>query len=160
MSKGKSKQIKTKIEKKVEAPTPVIPEIKQINGEISKWLGILETAASLVAHSPSRTAIYESLQPKDPIEAMLISQISSVHELTMIATARAMKMTFNPEHLMHATSKLSQTFMRLVESLNAYRGKQTTQHIRVEQVKIESGAQAIVGNVNTRGGSNDFSKPI
>jgi hypothetical protein len=47
-------------------------------------------------------------------------------------------------------NKLSRTYTTLAEALNRHRGK-GTQQVRVEHVHIHEGAQAIVGNVASRG---------
>ena len=118
---------------------------------------MLEDAASAVKSTESKTAIYEHLQPRDPIELMMISQMILMHELSVMVHLRATEEYKNgfiktPAYAA-TTCKISAAYIRLVEALDSYRGKQKTQHIRVEQVMVESGANAIVGNVSVeRGG--------
>ena len=52
-----------------------------------------------------------------------------------------------------SANKLSRTFMMQIEALNRYRGK-GQQKMTVEHVHINSGGQAIIGNVT----KNDSSK--
>ena len=54
------------------------------------------------------------------------------------------------ENLNHA-NKLSRTYATLLEALNRYRGK-GAQKVTVEHVHVHEGGQAIVGNVESRGG--------
>ncbi len=49
--------------------------------------------------------------------------------------------------------KLSRTFTTQVETLQKYRSK-GQQTIQVQHVQVNSGGQAIVGNVKTGGGGN------
>jgi hypothetical protein len=53
---------------------------------------------------------------------------------------------------------LLNVFTRQVEALKSYRGKKSTQKIIVEQVKVESDGQAVVGNVKTTRDGHDGDK--
>jgi hypothetical protein len=50
-------------------------------------------------------------------------------------------------------NKLSRTYAVLLDALNRPRGKGGQQKVTVEHVHVHEGAQAIVGNVESRGGS-------
>ena len=52
---------------------------------------------------------------------------------------------------LNQANKLSRTFSTLLEALNRHRGK-GQQKVTVEHVHVHEGGQAIVGNVETRGG--------
>jgi hypothetical protein len=52
---------------------------------------------------------------------------------------------------LNSANKLSRTYSTLVEALNRHRGK-GQQKMTVEHVHVYEGGQAIVGNVETRGG--------
>jgi hypothetical protein len=100
--------------------------------------------------------IYQALQnikPRNEIEGMMVAQLIAAHNATMECYARAMiegqTMISRRENL-NAASKLSRTFTTLLETLNRYRGK-GQQKVTVEHVHIHSGAQAVVGVVETRG---------
>ncbi len=103
-------------------------------------------------------ATVQELAPTDPIETMLISQMISVHNLATVGlTAAGIELVnigdFQDRHpSLIAATKLLNTFTRQIEALVAYRGRTSNQKITVEQVNVESGANAIVGNVNTGGG--------
>jgi hypothetical protein len=52
---------------------------------------------------------------------------------------------------LNQANKLSRTYATLLEALNRHRGK-GQQQVRVEHVHVHEGGQAIVGNVETKGG--------
>jgi hypothetical protein len=52
---------------------------------------------------------------------------------------------------LNSANKLSRTYSTLLEALNRHRGK-GSQKVTVEHVHVHEGGQAIVGNVDTRGG--------
>ena len=94
------------------------------------------------------------IAPKDELEGMLAAQIVACHNASMECYRRAMigEQTFEGrrENLSQA-NKLSRTYSTLVEALNRHRGK-GQQKMTVEHVHVYEGGQAIVGNVENRGG--------
>jgi hypothetical protein len=100
-------------------------------------------------------AVIKGIEPKDQLEAMLAAQMAAVHVLTMEFACRLV----NAGDLLWRDSaertfnKLARTFAAQLEALKRYRtgGEQT---VRVEHVTVNSGGQAIVGNVSNadRGG--------
>ncbi len=131
----------------------ILSEVKHLDPNISHWLGCFDSISSEIKTCKLKTAVYDDLKPKDAIEGMIISQMMAIHELTMLGMSRA-NIEFKTASVKHpafmqVTAKLSNAFCKLAETLKDYRGRQTTQHIKVEQVKVESGANAIVGNVST-----------
>lgn len=103
------------------------------------------------------SAIYAALSgiaPTDEIEGMLAAQMVASHNAAMECYRRAMIPTqpFEAwkEDLTQA-NKLSRTFATLTETLNKHRGK-GQQKVTVEHVHVHAGGQAIVGNVETKGG--------
>ena len=96
----------------------------------------------------------------DPIEAMLVSQMVSLHhhiELGFLIAGTEMKNSgkiTGRYPAMHLTNKMLNTYARQVDALNNYRGKTSNQKITVEQVNVGNGGKAIVGNINT-GGKGD-----
>ena len=52
---------------------------------------------------------------------------------------------------LNSANKLSRTYSTLLEALNRHRGK-GQQKVTVEHVHVHEGGQAIVGNVESRGG--------
>ncbi|EKD33698.1 MAG: hypothetical protein ACD_75C02623G0004 [uncultured bacterium] len=95
------------------------------------------------------TPLLHAIGPKDELEGMLAVQMVGAHNLAMTFLARAAQsgqMAAIDANINRAT-KLSRTFAVLLEGLNKHRGK-GAQKIVVEHVHVESGGQAIVGNVN------------
>jgi hypothetical protein len=94
--------------------------------------------------------------PKDEIEGMIAAQLIAAHHAAMECYRRAMlgEQTFEGrrESLSQA-NKLSRTYAALLDALNRHRGK-GQQRVTVEHVHIHSGAQAVVGMVETPGGGD------
>jgi hypothetical protein len=94
------------------------------------------------------------IKPGDELEGMIAAQLVACHNASMECYRRAMigEQTFEGrrENLNQA-SKLSRTYATLLESLNRHRGK-GAQKVTVEHVHVHEGGQAIVGNVESRGG--------
>lgn len=88
------------------------------------------------------------INPKDQIEGMLASQMIATHHATM----DCFRIVAQNGHLdiinqmSSCANKLSRTFMMQMEALNRYRGK-GQQKMTVEHVHINSGGQAIIGNI-------------
>jgi len=104
-----------------------------------------------------RAAAVEALigiKPKDKIEGMIGAQLVVCHIASMECYRRAMlpDNSFDQRHgNLNSANKLSRTYSALVESLNRHRGK-GQQKMTVEHVHVYEGGQAIVGNVESRGG--------
>ena len=88
------------------------------------------------------------INPKDQIEGMLAVQMIATHHATMdcfrIVAQNGQLDIINP--MLCYANKLSRTFTMQMEALNRYRGK-GGQKMTVEHVHINSGGQAIIGNV-------------
>ena len=97
--------------------------------------------------------LMHSISPSDALEGMLAVQMTATHHLAMKFLCRAANAT--TIEAMNATvnlaTKLNRTFVAQVEALAKLRGK-GQQKITVEHVHVESGGQAIVGNVAGVGG--------
>ena len=96
-------------------------------------------------------AVLHSINPKDEIEGLLATQMVGVHNLAMEYMRRAMiseqtteGVTINTER----ATKMLRTFTTQLEALNRHRGKSGQQKVIVEHVTVNSGGQAIVGQVN------------
>ncbi len=94
------------------------------------------------------------IKPQDELEGMIAAQLIACHSASMECYRRAMirEQTFDGrrENLNQA-NKLSRTYATLLEALNRHRGK-GQQKVTVEHVHVHEGGQAIVGNVETKGG--------
>jgi len=107
-----------------------------------------DTAANYVM------AMLLNLHPQDAMEAMLISQMIAVHSQAMEWSRRAVipeQTEKGVEMNVARATKLMRTFTSQVEALQKYRnkGKQT---IQVQHINVQSGGQAIVGDVTGGGG--------
>jgi hypothetical protein len=103
----------------------------------------------------SATSIFTEMKPKDSVEAMIITQMISVHEMALLSSERAL-ITEQPDEFVgkniNRAAKLCRTYASLVEALNKHRTK-GQQKITVQHVNVENGGQAIVGDVNQGGGN-------
>jgi hypothetical protein len=94
--------------------------------------------------------------PKDEIEGMIAAQLLAAHHAAMECYRRAMhgEQTFEGrQENLNQANKLSRTHAALVEALDRHRGK-GQQKVTVEHVHVYSGAQAVVGPVETPGGGD------
>jgi hypothetical protein len=144
-----------------------IGKLKAIGGSMSDdWNNILANQTSqtvwLSNSDPDeirlqRHAIVSALigiRPGDELEGMIAAQLVAAHNAAMECYRRAMlrEQTFEGgrENLNQA-NKLSRTYAVLLDALNRHRGK-GQQKVTVEHVHVHEGGQAIVGNVESRGG--------
>jgi hypothetical protein len=119
--------------------------------EIAQLFGNSENASKAVVNARLHRAVelYESLQPGDGAEGMLALQMVGTHDAALACLRRAAQ----PSHtfaeleiaLKHA-HKLMTLYARQLAALNKHRGK-GQQKVTVEYVNVESGGQAVVGNV-------------
>jgi len=97
---------------------------------------------------------YEKIGPQNEMEAMLAAQMIANHFTVMKCYQRAaiieQPTEFKDMYLKHA-AKLSRIYIEQVTALNKMRGK-GQQKVTVEHIHIHKGGQAIVGNVNSKGG--------
>lgn len=148
-------------------PTKLPGKLKLIGGSMSDdWNNILanQTVNTLwLKHSDveemrrQRHAAVDAMigiAPKDELEGMITAQLIACHNASMECYRRAMisEQSFEgrKENLSQA-NKLSRTYTTLLEALNRHRGK-GSQKVTVEHVHVHEGGQAIVGNVESRGG--------
>ncbi|MDB5585011.1 MAG: hypothetical protein JWR80_10187 [Bradyrhizobium sp.] len=93
-------------------------------------------------------SMVESIKPRDSIEAMLVTQMVSVHVMAM----RCANYLANADDLARqdsasrALGRLTRTFPAQLEALNRYRCKGEPA-ITVQNVSVADGGNAIVGNV-------------
>ena len=93
-------------------------------------------------------AIIRSIKPRDSVEAMLVAQMVSVHVMAMrcayqFASAEDIA---SQDSAGRALGRLARTFPAQMEALNRYRNK-SEPVINVQNVSIQDGGKAIVGNV-------------
>src|SRR5689334_1369390 len=115
--------------------------------------------AKLQEHAALRAL--QGIAPRDPVEGMLAAQMVAVHDAAMECFKRA-HIPGQPFEVRQAALaqavKLVRSFAALAETLDRRR-RPPEQVVRVERVTVESGAQAIVGNVShPAGGRGDGGK--
>ena len=93
-------------------------------------------------------SMVESIKPRDAIEAMLVAQMVSVHVMAMrsayhLANAED---TGRQDSASRALGRLTRTFPAQIEALNRYR-QNGEPAINVQNVRVQDGGNAIVGNV-------------
>lgn len=100
----------------------------------------------------------DSMEPRDAAEALLLAQMAATHQATMMLARRLNHVETIPQQdaAERALNKLARTYAAQMETLKRYRSK-GQQTVRVERVTVESGAQAVVGNVHHGGRGSDES---
>ena len=93
-------------------------------------------------------SMVESIKPRDSVEAMLVTQMVSVHVMAMrcahqLANANDIA---RQESAGRALSRLARTFPAQIEALNRYRNNREPA-VTVQNVSVGDGGKAIVGNV-------------
>ena len=96
------------------------------------------------------------IKPKDTIEAMLAAQMLAMHNATMknltrangLLSSRSYKEIELGSKAFNVANKLVRTYTMQMEALQRYRGK-GQQKMVIEHVNVNSGGQAIIGNVET-----------
>jgi hypothetical protein len=98
-------------------------------------------------------SVVKGIEPQDQIEAMLATQMASVHTATMAFAGKLSRVDniMQQDSAEKAFNKLARTFTMQVEALNRHRGK-GQQKVTVEHVNVHEGGQAIVGSVQGGGG--------
>lgn len=90
-----------------------------------------------------------ALKANDGLQAMLASQLISIHQLqqTAMTMANGLQYGETSQYFVNTAIKLSNTFVQQASLLAKLQGA-ARQNITVEQVNISHGGQAIIGSVN------------
>lgn len=124
-----------------------------INGLLGQ-ISILGSPGTKTDANASNFALgfVDSMEPQDATEALLLTQMAAIHQATMHMARRLnhVENILQQDSAERALNKLARTYSAQVEALKRYRSK-GQQVVRVERVTVESGAQAVVGNVNHGG---------
>jgi hypothetical protein len=122
--------------------------------------GLLTQAAILGSHSrrvdeeASNFALgfVDAMEPKDAAEALLLAQMAATHQATMMLARRLnhVENIAQQDAAERALNKLARSYAAQMDTLKRYRSK-GQQTVRVERVTVESGGQAVVGNVESGG---------
>jgi len=103
-------------------------------------------------------SVVKAIEPRDEIESMIAAQMAAVHMASMTFARRLSRVETisQQDSAANAFNKLARTFAVQLEALKRYRstGEQT---IRVQNVTVNEGGQAIVGTV-ARGGPGCIKK--
>lgn len=122
------------------------------NGVLITGLGSLGKRGD--AYYGMLTNMAVEMEPKDAVEAMLVTQMTA----TNAALSYALQQMVDSQHLQRIeafdriANKLARTFTIQVDALKKYRAK-AQQIVRVERVDVREGGQAIVGDVTHHGGA-------
>ncbi|MCL3880765.1 hypothetical protein [Marivita sp. GX14005] len=94
----------------------------------------------------------DAMKPKDAAEALLLTQMAATHQATMMLARRLNHVENIPQQdaAERALNKLARSYAAQMDTLKRYRSK-GQQTVRVERVTVESGGQAVVGNVESGG---------
>ena len=93
-------------------------------------------------------SMVKSIKPRDSVEAMLVAQMVSVHVMAMRCAHHLANADDLARHdsAARALGRLARTFPAQIEALNRYRSHGEPA-VTVQNVKVEDGGKAIVGNV-------------
>jgi hypothetical protein len=93
-------------------------------------------------------SVIRGIKPRDQIEIMLAAQMAVIHEAIMAFTNRLANSKTIPQQdsAERALNKLARTFATQMEALQRYRNG-GEQKVMVQQVSVNDGGRAIVGNV-------------
>lgn len=95
--------------------------------------------------------MYNDLDPKDPVDVLLITEmiVNHAHFLAMThRVVRARDGSHVEAEALKMVDRCHERFLELSNKLDKRRG-QPQQRVTVEHVNVEKGGQAIVGNVST-----------
>lgn len=123
-------------------------------GLLEDLMKVLQPTGSSVMVANRILAMVHGIKPRDPIESMLVTQMVAVNHAAMTMTRRIVAADcsiLETESATNLATKLQRTLVALVEALHRYRraGKQT---VVVEHVHVHKGGQAVVGNIQSKGG--------
>jgi hypothetical protein len=93
-------------------------------------------------------AVIKGIKPRDDLEIMLATQMAAIHDAFMRATQALANATTIPEQdsAERLLNKLARTFATQMEALQRYRNG-GGHKVTVQQVSVNDGGQAIVGDV-------------
>jgi hypothetical protein len=105
--------------------------------------------------------VVRGIGPRDETEALLAAQMAAIHNATMSAARRLnhAETTAQQDSTSSAFNKLARTFAAQLEALKRYRsGNEAT--VKTQNVTVNDGGQAIVGNVQHGGDHENPSRSI
>lgn len=136
------------------------------NGEFIT--GILRQLSEVVPQKGSRfeedvnflLSAISGMKPNDQLEAMLITQMATVHVAAMQLAGRLARVETiaQQDSNERAFNKLTRTFTTQMEALKRYRSG-GEQKVTVQHVSVSEGGQAIVGNVTQANSEDKTERP-
>lgn len=94
----------------------------------------------------------KSINPKDELEGMLITQLVAAHNATMECYHKAINPGYTFEQQQQSlgfANKLTRSYVTLVEGLQRYRCiPQNDPKVTVQNVQVNDGGQAILSNIH------------
>ena len=119
--------------------------------------GIFQSAMNSLGRSGAgyrdmMAAMAVEMEPRDAVEAMLVSQLAVTHVAMTLVSQKVMDVGSWQvrESFERSMTRLSRTFLAQMDALKKYRAK-AQQIVRVERVTVHEGGQAIVGSVRHGG---------
>jgi hypothetical protein len=106
-------------------------------------------------------ALYKSIEPRDAIESVLARLLVGITNGAMASMGRAAANDVSPDAReidMRTAVKCTLAATEISKALDNRRG-QRSRNVTVGQVKVESGGQAIVGNVGARPRAEQSAEP-
>jgi hypothetical protein len=93
-------------------------------------------------------SMIKSIKPRDAVEAMLVAQMVSVHVMAMRCACQLANADdiARQDSAARALGRLARTFPAQIDALNRYRNHGEPA-ITVQNVRVQDGGKAIVGNV-------------
>lgn len=126
--------------------------IDQITNVSQSTSGVDQDAAN------GMLALVQEIEPRDAVEAMLATQMASIHAATMKHAAMLNLSLSVPSYHQwreshnNGLNKLARTFAAQVEALKRYRSKgEQRMVVEHQHVHVHPGAQAVVGDVYRQG---------
>ena len=91
---------------------------------------------------------YRGSKIESPLEGLLHIQLFALHmqSLELLGEARATVVLESKEKYLSLANRLTRTFTMALDSLGKFK-RQGKQEIRVERITLNSGSQAIIGNI-------------
>ncbi|MDD2660205.1 MAG: hypothetical protein PHY54_11105 [Methylococcales bacterium] len=123
------------------------------NGILNQILKLTSQDDNLTDANFTLSLVY-GIEPRDPLETMLATQMAAIHNATM-TMAKRLSCADNldkQDAAERALNKLARTFTTQMDALKRYRSTGETK-LTVQHINVEDGGQAIVGNVSGTGGT-------
>jgi hypothetical protein len=94
-------------------------------------------------------SVLRGVQPRDPLESMLVAQMATIHKMMFDLTLELAqcRTAARSNEIVSAINKLARTYTIQLDALKRYRSK-GEQQVTVQNVTVGQGGQAIVGDVH------------